>query len=77
MKLKLHQKTDGVALIEKYIYNQNNLESDFCLAVRSASGKECHATPISKWCGYAEHLTDIKQDNQGYEQILLHELTES
>lgn len=67
MDITMYSKDDGVALLERKIYNKENQEADFCLAVRSSEGKECQSTPISKWCGYAEHLTDIRKSSSGYE----------
>lgn len=61
---------DEVYRIYKY-FDQTNTgqDVDLNLKMRTATGEECVVNHLNRKCPYAQYLSDIEQDQKGYEMI--------
>jgi len=52
-------------------------DSDLRVKFKSTSGKECQVSSFYKYCGYAFHLRDVKDNESGVETIRIRHLSNS
>jgi hypothetical protein len=63
-----NKKSDSI-ILEQYVSNSDTIDQDFILAIESDKGAKCKVAPYNKYCGYAEHMTDVEIHQEGFEKI--------
>lgn len=72
--LNLRQRSSANTILQQYVSN-NNVDQDFNLNIVNNKGYGCDVTPYTKYCGYASHLNDVANNQQGFENIQIHNFT--
>jgi hypothetical protein len=75
--LNLRNRHSANTILQQYVNNNNNADQDFNLNIQNQQGYNCDVTPYTKYCGFASHINDVEDNEQGFESIRIHNFTES
>ncbi len=75
--LNLHERGSGNTYLQQFVNNNNAADQDFNLNIASIKGAQCNVSPYNKYCGYASHVNDVENNQQGFENVRIHNFTES
>lgn len=74
--LNLRNRHSANTILQQYV-NNKNADQDFNLNIQNQQGYSCDVTPYTKYCGFASHVNDVEDNEQGFESIRIHNFTEA
>ena len=74
--LNLRNRHSANTILQQYVNNDKG-DQDFNLNIQNQAGYNCDVTPYTKYCGFASHINDVEDHEQGFESIRVHNFTEA